>query len=384
MTLFLLTFFLVYGGLHLYFFHRLRAAFTLPAGRQGAVGAVLLLLMAAPVLVRMAERRDYETAAAVLSQAGYLWMALLFLFFVTALGLEWYRLAVFLTGRIARRDLSRLFPPARVLFLAPLAAAVLLTGYGYAEALRVRTEHLEIATAKLPAGVERFRIVQLADVHVGITVRGERLKGLVAAAEAAAPDVLVSTGDLVDGQLDNLAESLAVLHRLPARYGKFAVTGNHEFYAGIDRALADNEKAGFRMLRGEAVPVAGLIAIAGVDDPVSMRNGAAPGVREAELLSSLPSGTFRVLLKHRPLTDRDAEGKFDLQLSGHTHAGQIFPFNLVTNFVFPFHRGDFVLPGGGRLHVSRGTGTWGPPVRLFAPPEVTVIDITPLPGGHPR
>lgn len=375
MTLFLLTFFLVYGGLHLYFFLRLRAAFTLSMGRQFAVGAVLLLLVSAPLLVRVAERRDYEITAGLLSHVGYLWMALLLLFFAVSLCLECYRLAVYLHARIGRRDLSRLFPSARFLFLAPLAAAVLLMIYGYAEALRVRTEHLEIATEKLPVGVERFRIVQISDVHVGIIIRGERLQRLLAAAEAAAPDVLVSTGDLVDGQLDNLEESLALLHRLPARYGKFAVTGNHEFYAGLDRAPANITKAGFRILRGEAVMVAGIIGIAGVDDQVVLQNGDSRPVREAELLSSLPHGTFKVLLKHRPVTDRDAEGKFDLQLSGHTHGGQIFPFHLMTNLAYNYRRGDFYLPGGGRLHVSRGTGTWGPPVRLFTPPEVTVIDL---------
>ncbi len=375
MTLFLLTFFLAYSGLHLYFFLRLRAAFTLSMGPQFAVGAALLLLVSAPLLVRMAEHRGYEITAVILSHVGYLWMALLLLFFTASLCLEGYRLALYLYERIRRRDLSRLFPSARFLFLAPLAVAVLLTIYGYGEALHVRTEHLEIVTEKLPVGVERFRIVQISDVHVGIIVRGERLQRLLAAAEEAAPDVLVSTGDLVDGQLDNLEESLAMLHRLPARNGKFAVTGNHEFYAGLDRALANITKAGFRILRGETVMVAGIIGIAGVDDQVVLQNGDSTPVREAELLSSLPAGTFKVLLKHRPLTDHDAEWKFDLQLSGHTHGGQIFPFHLMTNLAFHYRRGDFDLPGGGRLHVSRGTGTWGPPVRLLIPPEVTVIDL---------
>jgi len=98
-------------------------------------------------------------------------------------------------------------------------------------------------------------------------------------------------------------------------------------------------------------------------------------VREAEFLSSLPPGVFTVLLKHQPVADPDAEEKFDLQLSGHTHRGQIFPFNMVTKFVYYYHSGDFYLPDGARLHVSRGTGTWGPPVRLLAPPEITVIDL---------
>jgi len=375
MILFLLTFFCIYGGLHLYFFLRLRAAFPLPALGQLGVGLALLLLLVSPLLVRMAERQGYETAACLTAYAGYFWMGVIFLFFAVSLCLDLYRLAVFLNERIGYLELSRLYPPARVLFLAPLIIAIILNIYGYFEALRVRPVQLVVATAKLPAGVERFRIVQISDLHVGMIVRDGRLKDFLAAVAAAAPDVLVSTGDLVDGQLDNLDASLAMLKNLPARYGKYAVTGNHEFFAGIDRAVEFSRKAGFTVLRGAGVNVAGVVNIAGADDPAVMRRGEGKQVREAEFLSSLPPGFFTVLLKHQPLADPDAEGKFDLQLSGHTHRGQIFPFNLVTNFVFYHHSGDFDLPGGGRLHVSRGTGTWGPPVRLLAPPEITVIDL---------
>ncbi len=375
MILFLLTFFLVYGGLHLYFFLRLRAAFPLAGTAQLGVALALLLLLVSPLLVRMAERQGFESAACLTAYAGYLWMGVIFLFFAVSLCLDCYRLAVFLNERIGHLELSRLYPSARVLFLVPLIVSLLLNIYGYFEASRVRPENLVIKTAKLPAEVEKLRIVQISDLHVRMIVRDGRLKSFLAAVAAAAPDVLVSTGDLVDGQLDNLDESLALLKNLPARYGKFAVTGNHEFFAGIERAVEFSRKAGFTVLRGEGVAAAGLVSIAGVDDPAILRRGEGKLVREADFLTALPPGLFTVLLKHQPLTDPDAEGKFDLQLSGHTHRGQIFPFNLLTNFVFYYHSGDFELPGGGRLHVSRGTGTWGPPVRFLAPPEITVIDI---------
>lgn len=375
MILFLLTFFFLYGGLHLYFFLRLRAAFSLPVGLQITVGPLLLLLLVSPLLVRMAERHGYEAATCLLAYTGYLWMGFIFLFFVVSVCLDLYRLAVFLNERIGHQDLSHLFPPARIIFLGPLVIAIILNVYGYYEAMSVRTEHLVIKTAKLPAQVEKFRIVQISDLHIGMIVRDGRLKRFLAAVEAAAPDVLVSTGDLVDGQLDNLYEALAQLKNVPVKYGKFAVTGNHEFFAGVTRAVEFTEKAGFTVLRGEGVNVAGIVNIAGVDDPAVTRRGEGKQVREAEFLSSLPPGVFTVLLKHQPVADPDAEEKFDLQLSGHTHRGQIFPFNMVTKFVYYYHSGDFYLPDGARLHVSRGTGTWGPPVRLLAPPEITVIDL---------
>ena len=375
MILFLLTFFFLYGGLHLYFFLRLRAAFSLPVGLQITVGPLLLLLLVSPLLVRMAERHGYEAATCLLAYTGYLWMGFIFLFFVVSVCLDLYRLAVFLNERIGHQDLSHLCPPARIIFLGPLVIAIILNVYGYYEAMSIRTEHLVIKTAKLPAQVEKFRIVQISDLHIGMIVRDGRLKRFLAAVEAAAPDVLVSTGDLVDGQLDNLYKSLAQLENVPVKYGKFAVTGNHEFFAGVTRAVEFTEKAGFTVLRGEGVNVAGIVNIAGVDDPAVTRRGEGKQVREAEFLSSLPPGVFTVLLKHQPVADPDAEEKFDLQLSGHTHRGQIFPFNMVTNFVYYYHSGDFYLPDGARLHVSRGTGTWGPPVRLLAPPEITVIDL---------
>ena len=129
------------------------------------------------------------------------------------------------------------------------------------------------------------------------------------------------------------------------------------------------------MLRGEALTLAGLISIAGVDDPAGGRFGLSKNVAEKTLLAKLPRETFTLLLKHRPTIDGESLGLFDLQLSGHTHRGQIFPFGLITRLVFPYHSGYYQLAKDSRLYASRGAGTWGPPIRFLAPPEVTVIDL---------
>jgi predicted MPP superfamily phosphohydrolase len=132
------------------------------------------------------------------------------------------------------------------------------------------------------------------------------------------------------------------------------------------------------MLRGTSVKVAGgAVALVGVDDLEvhgRRQNGSSA---DGAALKGAGSGLFTILLKHRPLVEKDAVGAFDLQLSGHTHKGQIYPFSLLTALAFPFHAGDYRLPGGGLLHVSRGSGTWGPPVRFLCPPEITVIDLLP-------
>ena len=150
------------------------------------------------------------------------------------------------------------------------------------------------------------------------------------------PDVLVSTGDLVDGQLDHLSSLTAQLREIRPAHGKFAVTGNHEFIAGIDKSLAFTRDCGFDTLRGEAREIGGFLTIAGVDDPAGQGfrlRGQENG--EGELLSSLPRERFILFLKHRPTFEENTRGLFDLQLSGHTHRGQIFPFNWIVRLYFP-------------------------------------------------
>jgi hypothetical protein len=134
------------------------------------------------------------------------------------------------------------------------------------------------------------------------------------------------------------------------------------------------ERAGFTVLRGNGMTVGGLINIVGVDDITSMAFGYKE-IPEKALLSSLPKGKFTLLLKHRPVVDRDAVNWFDLQLSGHTHKGQVFPFRYVTKWFFPMSNGYFELSKTSRLYASRGSGTWGPPIRFLTPPEVTLIEL---------
>jgi hypothetical protein len=192
------------------------------------------------------------------------------------------------------------------------------------------------------------------------------------------PDLLVSTGDLVDGQMDGLRGLDVELAKVTAPHGKFAVLGNHEVFAGVTPSSAFTARSGFRLLRGEAVSMSDWLTVAGVDDP-ALGQGGKEGAPEEALLLPLPKERFTLLLKHRPTLKRESEGLFDLQRSGHVHKGQIFPFNLITRLAYPLPVG-LSRPAGSWLYVSRGTGTWGPPLRVLAPPEVTVIDLVPAKG----
>ena len=375
MIIFLLSFFLIYGGIHLLFYFRLKAAFQLTPWVHAAVVVSLLLLLISPILVRLSEREGYEGVACFLSYLGYSWMGVVFLFFAVSLCLDFYRFAIWMNSEIGGFELNHLYPSALFLFLAPLIISISINIYGYFEALNIRTEHLVIKTEKIPKNIEKLRIVQISDVHVGMIVRGGRLERMMEAVKKAAPDILVSTGDLVDGQIDNIYGSLQLLKGVQAKYGKYAVTGNHEFYAGLDQALDFTRRAGFTVLRGEGINIAGMINIVGVDDPAGKRMGTYRGIQESKIVADLPKHTYTILLKHQPIIDPAALGAFDLQLSGHTHRGQIFPFSIATGLVFPLQSGSFNLSEGSRLYVSRGTGTWGPPMRFLSPPEITIIDL---------
>src|SRR4030043_631905 len=223
-------------------------------------------------------------------------MGILFLFVSASLIVDLYSFILYKSGIIMKKDFSALIVSNKHAFFIPLTISVMIAIYGYFEARNICTEKVIIKTTKIPKEVGKLRIVQISDVHLGLIVREERLERIIKEVKIANPDMLVSTGDLVDGQIDNLFRLAEILKEVNPRYGKFAITGNHEFYAGIDQALNFTEKAGVKVLRGESI--AGMINIAGVDDPQGKAYGIFRDVPENELLSGLPGEKFILLLKH--------------------------------------------------------------------------------------
>jgi len=375
MIVFLLAILFLYGLLHFYIYYKIKTAIAL----GGAAIVILICFMAimvlAPVFVRLSERYGFESLARHLSYVGYTWMGIAFLFFLCSLLVDVYRLAIYTGGLLFKTNPLSLVPSALAALAVPafMAAAILL--YGFLEAVSIRTERVVIQSPKIPEQTGTITIAQVSDVHLGLIVRHRRLKRILREVERARPDIVISTGDLVDGQIDNLKGLGELLRDVDAPYGKFAVTGNHEFYAGLDQALRFTEKAGFKVLRDEALAVAGSLNIAGVDDPTGKRFGLSQAISEQLLLSKVSQERFTVLLKHQPVVDGNSSGLFDLQLSGHTHGGQIFPFNILVWLFYPVHPGLTRLENGSYLYVSRGSGTWGPPIRILSPPEVTIIEL---------
>ncbi|MFP5212871.1 MAG: metallophosphoesterase, partial [Acidobacteriota bacterium] len=248
MSTFLAVFFAIYTSMHALVFARARA--ILPDRWPVRLSVVLfcLLMILAPAAVRLLERSGHEVAARVTAFIGYSWMGFIFLAFSGVLVLSLFELGAKLVSLMAGTGPLPL--SHRSLASGVLAVAALLSVYGLFEARMIRVERVRIATDKLPAGMDRLKVVQVSDVHLGLIMRGERLNPIVERIIQENPDILVSTGDLVDGDMgDAVGEISDYFTQIKPRFGKFAILGNHEYYAGLSYSTDSTERFGFRLLR---------------------------------------------------------------------------------------------------------------------------------------
>ncbi|HXT96208.1 MAG TPA: metallophosphoesterase [Polyangia bacterium] len=312
---------------------------------------------------------------------GYIWLGLMFLLLTTVFFSDLLRLL----GAFGRRLLAtRPFDPQRRLLIARSSAAVsgiLASSLGAVGLSAVRkpvdVRRVEVRLDRLPLEQHGLRIVQLTDIHVGPTIGRDFVEQIVARTNALVPDLIAITGDLVDGSVAHLAPAIAPLAGLRAPHGVFFVTGNHEYFSGAQAWMNELRRLGIRVLRNERISIGNGTAgfdLAGVDDRSSERyGGLAPLDALRRALGDRDPSRELVLLAHQPRTLLDAEPfGVGLQLSGHTHGGQMWPFNFIVQLQQPFIAG-LHRRGGTQIYVSRGTGYWGPPMRLGAPAEITEI-----------
>lgn len=264
----------------------------------------------------------------------------------------------------------------------PLLAA-LATVVGFIDARRrPRVVNVSVPLPRLPLALEGFTIAQISDVHVGPTIKRDFLRGIVDIVNSLAVDVVAITGDLVDGSVEQLGVHVEPLSRLCARYGVFFVTGNHEYYSGARAWIAELRRLGLHVLLNQHVVLhhgSAALLLAGVTDYSAERFDPAHRSDPEAALAGAPADLPRVLLAHQPRTAAAAaDAGFDLQLSGHTHGGQFWPWNLFVRLQQPFTAGLHRL---GRLWVytSRGSGYWGPPKRLGVPSEIALIRLVSAP-----
>ncbi len=372
--IFLSVFITLYGLLHFYFYRKAMHALNLEGTYHLMLGIALVIMILSPIIVNLLAGTSHEILTTVLSYICYIWMGVLFLFLSINVLIDICRLIVFISSRIGSSDILRYMPVAKPTFFVSLLLVAGIVIYGLFEARNIAVERVEIKNEKLPAHASKFRVVQISDIHfsaVNNSRLAEKIAGMIT---DLSPDLLVSTGDLLDRGLQKKEKIASVFRNIKVPYGKYAVPGNHEFISGIKESVEFTENAGFKMIRNETVTIADFVGLAGIDDRDAARFNEASSVSEKRILEQLNPDHLNIFLKHQPKIKDDSTGRFDIQLSGHTHDGQIFPFTLIVSIFYPNLKGLFPIGNNSSLYVSRGAGTWGPPIRFLTFPEITVID----------
>lgn len=359
---------------------RLSAALALSTAHTRWLWLLVVLLSLSTVL-SMVTRGSEIAATRWLAWVGYPWLGFLFLLFVAALLEQVPQAALWAS---AKMGLGAEWDPGRRAFLSRGIAvgfsgvAIWLGLWGLHSArppITVTRTQVRLRN-KAWSSDKPFRIVQLTDVHVGKTVRTSFIDKVVAQVNELKADVVVITGDLVDGSVEALGPIVARLGNLESRFGTFFVTGNHEYYSGAKAWVQFLRSQGIAVLENEGLVVgegAHRVSLAGVNDIHADGDEAPDSKRACQACDvSLPL----VLLAHQPRQFFDSlSERFDLMLSGHTHGGQIFPFNFLVKLQQPFTAGLHEHDGS-QIYVSRGTGYWGPPMRVGAPSEIALIELT--------
>lgn len=364
--MFLAIFLLVYGGAHAYIWWRVARPLHLSGMTLRVAQVLFVILCVSFPVIHFFFRHENGPLVTGVNWLSSVWMGLVVYLFLVALGFDALRLLLFRAVPLGR---------ATSAVVAGIAGAI--TIYGLIEACSLGVTELTVRMPNLSPALQGMRIAQISDVHMGLIVRGERLEKIVTQVNSLQPDLIVITGDLVDAEALHMEEMVHPLRRLQSKYGVFAVTGNHEYFAGIDRAAAFIEQAGVTLLRNRWVTVAGNLQLAGRDDVVASRITGQPTPSLAEILRDADRAKPTILLYHTPVTsfaELHSLG-INLQLSGHTHRGQLWPFNYIVRRIFKTPYGRFT-EGDTTIYVNRGTGTWGPPMRVGARPEITLITLT--------
>jgi len=348
----------VYSGMHGFVYWRLASGLSLSPSQRLALKLILIaggmLFIAGEILSRL-------TPMVPLLYAGSLW-----------LGVISITLSVFLLELL----LALLFPQQRrLLVLAALSIAFLISGFSAANAaFGPVVRALRISMPGLAPKLDGFSIVHLSDLHLGNLTSLKSLSRIVKQTNELQPDLICITGDTLDGDICSMERFCQLLGNLRARHGVIAITGNHEFYVGVDKFMELAKRSNWNVLRNQSQIIAGQLAIAGLEEDSAPRFKL-PGPDLDQALSGIPPGMPTVLLYHQPKRFPEAAASgVGLQLSGHTHAGQIPPMDLLVWLTYAYPSGLYPL-GRSYIHTSPGTGTWGPPMRFLSRSQIVKLTL---------
>jgi predicted MPP superfamily phosphohydrolase len=374
MIIFLVIVLLVYGSINFYILRRTwQALADSPVLRWFFFGLFLLLILAYPA-GRFLERGLGNSISAIVITFGAYYLALMIYLLLVAGIVDLLRLGDNFFGffpEAVRRNPQK---SAEWTFFIGVGAAFLTVFLGHLNTLHPRFRKLELDIDKPAGALKELKIALASDIHVGTVGGTKTLERIIARLNSLKPDLVLLPGDVFDEDVsgERAQEVSRVLRSIHAPLGVFACTGNHDYYAGIERCLENLRLGGVTVLQDEAVKVAGSFWLLGRRDPTSLRRGERRTPLK-DIVAGCDSALPLILLDHQPLRlEEAARNGIDLQVSGHTHAGQLFPLNLINQLVWEVYWG-YSRKGKTQYYVSCGAGTWGPQVRTGSYPEIVEI-----------
>lgn len=376
MVIFVSAFFLLYGGVNLYVGWRLFAALQSLTWFAPLPFWLLYALLAwSPVVARIGSSSARIHIPKCFIRIGDYWMATVYYLF-----LAWATLDLLRSVSLFLPNVSAVVPEnSPYLALVLSIGLLLLLTVGTLNAQKVKIRHYNVLLNKQVPDARTVKAVLVSDVHLGRTIGIRRLEKLIAQVNSLAPDVVFLAGDIIDGDAEYYARRNMdrLLAELSARYGVYAVMGNHEYLGGEgDLAAEQLRRAGIVVLRDEYTTVPGLFTIIGRDDRMANRFTGKPRKQLEEVMQGIDRSLPTILLDHQPYDLKDAvSSNVDLQVSGHTHYGQFFPNNFITGHIFEQDWG-YLRKANLQVIVSCGYGTWGPPIRIGSNSEIVTINLT--------
>ncbi len=379
MAVFLAVVLSVYGLVNFYISLRgWQALAGLPRARGFILGIFWAFMLFYPV-GRVLMARGRNPLFAPLVKIGSFHLALMIYLLMGVVLIDLVRLADRIIPFLSKTFSSRPRQTGLVLFLLVAGISVLVVAGGVLNAARPRIRELALSIDKRAGGRKDVSIVMASDIHLGTIAGSARLRTLVDRINRLAPDIVLLPGDVVDESVTPEEEEAmtSIFEKIRAPLGVYAVPGNHEYYGGLERNLAYLRKWGVRVLQDEAFEVGGSFYLIGRKDLTSLRRGQArTSIEEIMKAGGVDARRPLILLDHQPVHLEEAEAAgIDLQLSGHTHAGQLFPLNLINKRIYEQYWG-YLRKGGTQYYVSCGVGTWGPPVRTGSVPEIIRIRLS--------
>lgn len=366
---------LIYASINYYIYARAMQAIPATSSFRVWFKWGFLLLVSAYVAGRVLEKVYLSTFSDVLTWVGAFWLAIMLYGFLIVVLIDLIRLTNHFTGLLPQ-FLYSAQGKATILYLSMAAVGIIVLA-GYINAITPRVNKFTLEVDKQANGLKELNIAMASDIHMGTLVGPRRTRKLVNLINSQKPDIILLAGDVVDEDLapvirQNLGQSLT---QLAAPMGVFGITGNHEYIGGAEPAVKYLEEHGITMLRDSVANISGLFYVAGREDHDKSRFSGKQRLEVAELLGNIDHSLPIILLDHQPFAlDKAVEAGVDLQLSGHTHNGQMWPLNFLTKAIFEVSMG-YKQKGNAHFYVSPGYGGWGPPVRTGNRPEIVMIKL---------